>query len=48
MVVYMNLKVMQEKRGKRERKSETAMAQRNKTLKYSVDATCQNVSCLLL
>ena len=29
------------------RKSETAMSHNNKTKKYPVDATCQNVSCLL-
>ena len=29
-------------------KSETGMADKNKTHKYSVDTTCQNVSCLLL
>ena len=29
-------------------KSETGMADKNKTYKYSVDTTCQNVSCLLL
>ena len=30
------------------RKSEIAMAYKNKTKKYPVDTTCQNVSCLLL
>ena len=30
------------------RKSETAMADKNKTYKYPVDMTCQNMSCLLL
>ena len=31
-----------------EKKSETAMAHKNKTWKYSVDTTSQTVSCLLL
>ena len=30
------------------RKSETAMADKNKTYKYPVDMKCQNMSCLLL
>ena len=30
------------------RKSETAINDKNETWKYSVTATCQNVSCLLL